>query len=384
MASLFGTGSPRVGDEARTLLVSTKVSSLKALGGRVVVLRDSATVEQALGVMAKHKIISAPVIVTPEDCASDQALHDAGEAADILGFIDIKDILNSFLSGIDIPALNEIKLLQRMRILEDKGAAFGTTKLRDLNYIGTDGDFIHASQANSTLLDLVVNGLLQPRNTGSSGKGHVVHRIALFNNSGCITQIISQSDIIKFLHQHKVRLGPLGSMTVEDLKLISHHVEGVHPETPAIEAMSLMSRKRISSLAVLDANGKIVGNFSMSDMRTIVSEHFGALALPVGEFLASEHRTEYVGFNRLHEEGVEGTAGHKFVCDRVSRQRPRTPGEEVGQALVLGRKTTTLAQVIEMLVKHRIHRLYIVDEVEVPIGIITCTDILRKVLEATQ
>jgi hypothetical protein len=29
---------------------------------------------------------------------------------------------------------------------------------------GTDGDFIHASQANTTLLELVVNGLLQPRN----------------------------------------------------------------------------------------------------------------------------------------------------------------------------------------------------------------------------
>ncbi len=30
---------------------------------------------------------------------------------------------------------------------------------------GTDGDFIHASQANSSLMDLVLNGLLQPRNT---------------------------------------------------------------------------------------------------------------------------------------------------------------------------------------------------------------------------
>ena len=29
--------------------------------------------------------------------------------------------------------------------------------------------------------------------------------------------------------------------------------------------------------------------------RTIMSEHFGSLALPVGEFLALEHGTEYHG-----------------------------------------------------------------------------------------
>jgi hypothetical protein len=30
---------------------------------------------------------------------------------------------------------------------------------------GTDGDFLHASQARSTLFELVLNGLLQPRST---------------------------------------------------------------------------------------------------------------------------------------------------------------------------------------------------------------------------
>ncbi len=33
------------------------------------------------------------------------------------------------------------------------------------------------------------------------------------------------------------------------------------------------------------------------------------------------------------------------MTDRISRQRPRTPGEEVGQALVLGKKTNTLGEV---------------------------------------
>ena len=42
-----------------------------------------------------------------------------------------------------------------------------------------------------------------------------------------------------------------------------------------------------------------IGNFSVSEMRTIMAEHFGALALPVGEFLALEHGTEFVGYRRI-------------------------------------------------------------------------------------
>jgi hypothetical protein len=39
------------------------------------------------------------------------------------------------------------------------------------------------------------------------------------------------------------------------------------------------------------------------------------------------------------------------------------------------------AQVLGLLVQHCIHRVYIVDEQEVAVGIVTCTDILRKVVE---
>jgi hypothetical protein len=45
-----------------------------------------------------------------------------------------------------------------------------------------------------------------------------------------------------------------------------------------------------------------------------MSEHFGSLALPVGEFLALEHGTEYAGYavQRSEEEeaqAIEASAG---------------------------------------------------------------------------
>ena len=163
-----------------------------------------------------------------------------------------------------------------------------------------------------------------------------------------------------------------------------------------------------------------------------MAEHFGALALPVGEFLALEHGTEFVGYRRItvrgpraprpralarlpliaavfcingaavrhavaglrvhacfclrsqaagarpslpfppspptpqppkpanqpptpnrpppgQDDGVKSTPGHRFVTDRVARTRPRTPGEEVGQALVLVGPDATFADVVERI-----------------------------------
>jgi hypothetical protein len=44
-----------------------------------------------------------------------------------------------------------------------------------------------------------------------------------------------------------------------------------------------------------------------------MAEHFGALSLPVGEFLALEHGTEFVGYTRIQEEEVTATPGHRWV-----------------------------------------------------------------------
>lgn len=45
--------------------------------------------------------------------------------------------------------------------------------------------------------------------------------------------------------------------------------------------------------------------------RTIMAEHFGALSLPVGEFLALEHGTEFQGYSRIQEQEVVDSRGHK-------------------------------------------------------------------------
>ena len=56
-----------------------------------------------------------------------------------------------------------MKMLQRMRMLEEKGQAFAATAVSQLKVFGGDGDFFHTDQSSVTLKDVIINGLLYPR-----------------------------------------------------------------------------------------------------------------------------------------------------------------------------------------------------------------------------
>lgn len=134
-----------------------------------------------------------------------------------------------------------------------------------------------------------------------------------------------------------------------------------------------------------------------------MSEHFGSLALPVGEFLALEHGTEFDGYtirsDRTSTDASEievrvmrldgdvspctpqNSKGHKFAHERAARARSTAPGAEVGQALVVVPPDSTFRTILSTLVRNRIHRLYIVGGEGKALGLVTLTDVLRKVVE---
>lgn len=57
----------------------------------------------------------------------------------------------------------------------------------------------------------------------------------------------------------------------------SMQVLSTAPEVSAFEAMVSMSASGISALAVVSESGRLIGNFSTSELRTIMADHFGSL-----------------------------------------------------------------------------------------------------------
>mmetsp|Transcript_13015 Transcript_13015/g.35443 ORF Transcript_13015/g.35443 Transcript_13015/m.35443 type:complete len:383 (+) Transcript_13015:109-1257(+) len=361
-------------ETVRDLLGKSRVADLrKEEHGGVACLRATQTVGEALQVLGERKIMSAPVLGVGQE----------GTMEDVLGFCDLKDILLSFLEGLNLQEVHEEKLMHRMRDLEERGAAFAATQLKDLKHLGSDGDFIHCTQAKSgSLLEIVLKCFIEPRTSCSSSdpgkKPSTVHRVACFDSQGRVTHIISQSDIVKFLSSHIPALGHVASKTVSDLGLVGKKLEMVKPETPAIDAFAQCTSKRLSGLPVVDSEGQLLGNFGITDLRSINPEHFGALALPVAELLALEHHTEFARFNRRSSETDGAPARHRFVEER--RKTCAELGRDVGQTLLVVKPDSKLVEVLDMLAKRRSHRVYIVDGDNKPVGVVTCTDVLSLAL----
>lgn len=79
--------------------------------------------------------------------------------------------------------------------------------------------------------------------------------------------VISQSDIIRFLVPKMDQFVSLFDSTAEELGLGMHPPITISSTEPAIKALRLIGTHRISALAVVDENGKLVGNLSASDLK---------------------------------------------------------------------------------------------------------------------
>ena len=188
-----------------------------------------------------------------------------------------------------------------MKGLELAGPPFAARAVSELPVFGGDGSFLPAASApRMTLLELVNDYFLFPKETHATKGGRetrpVVHRAALHTGGTALEAVVSQSDVARFLTGHEGQLGRFGAATVQEMGWASRGaIVSVTPETSALAALGTMRDAAISGVAVVDAAGKLVGNFSVADLRALTPEHFGALALPVAEFLALEHGTEYWG-----------------------------------------------------------------------------------------
>jgi hypothetical protein len=116
--------------------------------------------------------------------------------------------------------------------------------------------------------------------------------------------------------------------------------------------------------------------------------------------LALEHGTEYAGYVAQREapppppeaappppplgaSPPPSAAGFQFAAERELRRRDSgAPGAEVGQALVTCGPGTRFGEALALLVRHRLHRVYVCDDSTAPVGVITLTDVLRKLVEA--
>lgn len=214
-----------------------------------------------------------------------------------------------------------------------KESAFEEQKVHELvNASRTD---IYAEFSPSTTLDRIASAMV---------KQHL-HRVAIVNNDKKIDRIVSASDVLVFLAEHDAAWAAVKATPIKQLFDNGRFVEPitVTEDSVALNAFQIMVEKHISGVAVVNAGGQLVANLSHTDIKFAGDDEFVPkdLFLTVKAFLLKKSR------------------------DRSARA-PIGVGPEA-----------TLETVLFQLAMFRVHRCWIVDRQQKPIGIITSFDILK-------
>eukprot|EP00163_Fabomonas_tropica_P014201 TRINITY_DN258_c0_g1_i2.p1 TRINITY_DN258_c0_g1~~TRINITY_DN258_c0_g1_i2.p1 ORF type:complete len:310 (-),score=95.86 TRINITY_DN258_c0_g1_i2:169-1098(-) len=178
-----------------------------------------------------------------------------------------------------------------------------------------------------------------------------LHRVPIVDEDRKLKAILTQSNVINWLHQRLDMLGAKGDIQVKNMRGVLRDVKSVSEvEHKAIDAFNLMVSENVTGVAVTNKNGELVETISAVDLKTLATD--GQL------------------FWRLYQKIPEFLKHLK--ADWAKDHRPHD--------VVSATPESTLRQVICILAEKQVHRLFIVDDNKKPVGVISLRDVLSAVL----
>eukprot|EP00475_Leptophrys_vorax_P016346 TRINITY_DN227_c0_g1_i1.p1 TRINITY_DN227_c0_g1~~TRINITY_DN227_c0_g1_i1.p1 ORF type:complete len:316 (-),score=101.74 TRINITY_DN227_c0_g1_i1:73-1020(-) len=305
----------------KALLASTTIESLLAEEGKsskLVSVNSEQSLGDALKIMNENMIVSVPVI-------------DGDKCVGVIDNVDVMNYLN--------------KQFENIREWLSASEASVETVLAEVR-VKEVIDFAHGDPLVVTGEAATCESVMKFFASGWS------HRCVVNTKNGFA--VISQYDIVKMLANAMKKNKELSDACESIILLDRLTSRSVTDETVTIgstenvfSAMDRMVQKKVHALAVVDEieDGKIVGNFSSTDLLNVEYGQFKEFALSVRQFLEKYSPTS------LNPVTVEADG-------------------------------TSLANVMNLFAGMGLHRLWIVDsgsQTSFPLGVVSLTDVLKIV-----
>jgi len=273
------------------------------------------SVETVITRLTENNISSAPVI---------------GPKGKYIGFVDLLDLLTFVAIKMGLPKPD---FLSSKRAVKE----FLAKPVGDIINVSGRNEVI--SVQSTTPLQDVIEILSKPD----------VHRVPIVNEGGDYVGIITQSDIVRYFNDNQEKLAPKLEQKVKNIWNIgTKKVQTMEHNKFVIDALVKLEESRISGIAIVDDEGKIVGNLSASDLKRMQVKPPIQLCYDVYENL------------------------HQFMSvidwtEKVNKFKP-----------VIIQPDETLGTAIAHIVSFNVHRIYITDQNRKPIGEISLCDIIAQ------
>ncbi len=183
-----------------------------------------------------------------------------------------------------------------------------------------------------------------------------VHRINVVDGNGRVQGILSQTDVIKFLLSKAHLFTGTMKASLESVKLGCGPVVSVNAESSVLAALERMSEYYISSVAVVEPDGTLIGNISMADIRFIFQHgRYHRLWMNCSQFVSLA----------LNQKGLEHGGNDQFPFFDAHLN-------------------SSVEQVMNKILATHVHRVWVTEpRSQRLIGVVSMTDLVRLFFERT-
>ncbi len=334
-------------------------------------MRTDETVSKAMELLSSLRVQAAPLV----------AMHADNQHYDAQAFISCGDLVLGFLERVNstATATRDANVLDRMAALTAVGQAYSKTPLVEVRSRWDGTGVWSTATEDMSLADALRRcmhiGEEHRDEPGSPMLRQCPHRFAVIDASGMVVDIVAQSDLAMYLRRNADLLDQtVMNATVQSMQLGAQggrRVVSVNASTPVVDCFYEMERANVQAVAIIDENtDALVGNLSETDIMTLKSDAYGALALPVGEYL-------------LHAHGITNPKVPDIV-DRSLYNPDSTVfsaalANEGSKLVVTCEPTATIAEVMDAMHVKAVHRVWVVDDARRPIGVVALSDILAAI-----
>jgi len=306
-------------------LMNTKVENLQLKEGVIFICKRDDKVMDVWQGLIKHNFLSVPVLQKTKN--------------KYYGFVDMADIVHYIVESFGKSKLEGSEDYWKL-VKEDE--IFQKKAINDI--------MVYPLQRRNPFHEIPVGYSLFSA-IEALAKVNGLHRVPIVDSNRKLINVITQSQLIETLDANLALIGKRKEKPIGEIKGAIRSVYCINEETPAIEGFRQMTVHGVSGLAVVNTEGKLEGNLSIRDLKAICSDGrmFWRLYQTTKNFL-QKVKKEY------HEK--HGIPNHPVFL----------------------KTNNTIEFAIKQLVTNRIHRIFIVDDANKPIGILSLKDILLELI----
>jgi CBS domain-containing protein len=303
--------------------------------GKIETIYANHVASEALSMLSKHNILSVPVY--------DRKLEA------YMGFVDyldlaslVVDIVHRLMKAYYPEAtISTLQTEQKSRLVHDAKQQFNLKTLLDISDLSKNDPYMPILKSANLYQAIEILAKFG------------IHRVPIIDDEHKIDAILSQSAVLDFLYSNLDKFSNKAKKPVSEL--LSNRADATTvltmPESaPAFEAFELMLKHRVSAVGIVDESGSLVGVISGTDLR-IIGPHCTTLGLLLNP-----------------------------VRDLLDQSRELNTAMLV--PVVKATFSDTLGIVIESMEDNKVHRVFVVNEDDKPVCVLSMKDVLNEFLNA--